>query len=61
MDAGIGNKKIILEKPIVPEINAIAEEQNSFVDSIMNGKPVAVTVEEAAEALRIAEMIMKQM
>jgi len=57
IDLGIQNKQILFEKPEVPQINAIAEEQNSFVDSIIHKTPIAVSAEEAAEALRIAEEI----
>ncbi|MFA6570935.1 MAG: Gfo/Idh/MocA family oxidoreductase [Bacteroidota bacterium] len=63
LDAGIKNKKIVFEKPVVKEINAIAEEQKSFVRAIIEKSPVAVSAEEAAEALRITglinEMILK--
>lgn len=57
IDAGVGNKKIIFEKPTVIEINAIAEEQKSFIDAINEKRSVAVSADEAAEALRIAELI----
>jgi predicted dehydrogenase len=60
IDAGLQDKKIIFEKPIVPQVNAIAEEQKVFIESIMQNKPVAVSAEEAAEALRIAELISEQ-
>jgi len=57
IEAGVKNKNIYFEKPHLPDINAIAEEQQSFVDAIMNDTPVLVSGEEAAEALRIAEEI----
>ena len=60
IDQGLTNKKIIYEKPVISEKNAIAEEQKSFIDSIIKNAPVAVSVEEAAEALRIAELINNQ-
>ncbi|OGU10468.1 MAG: hypothetical protein A2X61_08780 [Ignavibacteria bacterium GWB2_35_12] len=60
LEAGLKNKKIVFEKPVVPEINAIAEEQKSFIEAIINGLPAAVSAEEAAEALRIAELIAEQ-
>jgi predicted dehydrogenase len=60
LDAGIKNKKIAYLKPNVPEINAIAEEQSAFAYSVMNNSSVAVSAEEAAEALRIAELISEQ-
>ncbi|MBI5325767.1 MAG: Gfo/Idh/MocA family oxidoreductase [Ignavibacteriae bacterium] len=60
LEAGLKNKKIVFEKPVVPEINAIAEEQKAFIEAIINGLPAAVSAEEAAEALRIAELIAEQ-
>jgi len=60
IEAGLQNKKIIYHKPIISEINAIAEEQNAFVKAIREKSPVAVSAEEAAEALRIAELITEQ-
>jgi predicted dehydrogenase len=60
IEAGIQNKKIIYHKPIIPEINAIAEEQNAFIRAIQEKSSVAVSAEEAAEALRIAELITEQ-
>ncbi len=57
IEAGLKNKNIYFEKPVIPELNAIFEEQNSFIDSIVNNKNIIVTASEAAEALRIAEEI----
>ncbi len=59
LEAGRTKKSIIFEKPSVPPVNAIAEEQKSFADAILLKTPVAVTAREAAEALRVAEEIMK--
>lgn len=61
IEAGLNNKKIIYHKPIIPEINAIAEEQNAFIRAIQEKSSVAVSAEEAAEALRIAELITEQL
>ncbi len=60
IDAGLKNKNIVFEQPIVPQINAIEEEQRSFVASILDGAPISVTAEDAAEALRIAAVIAEQ-
>lgn len=57
IDLGLKNKNIYYEKPFVPTLNAIAEEQNAFIESINGNIPVPVGAEEAAEALRIAEEI----
>ncbi len=59
-EIGYNNKKIILEKPTITDSNAIAEEQLLFAESILEGKPVAVSAEDAANALHIAEEISKQ-
>ncbi len=60
IEAGLKDKKIVYEKPVVPQLNAIAEEQKAFVKSIMDNQPVLVGAEEASEALRIAEVISSQ-
>lgn len=57
IEAGIRNKNIYYYKPKVNQINAIQEEQNAFVNAIINNQPVAVSAKEAAEALKIAEHI----
>ncbi len=59
IEAGLKNKNIVFEKPEVPQLNAIAEEQKAFVEAISEGKPIAVNAKDAAEALRIAEAIAK--
>ncbi|MDQ1265983.1 MAG: hypothetical protein QG635_1135 [Bacteroidota bacterium] len=61
IDAGIKNKNIYFEKPVVEQSNAIAEEQKAFVESILENIPIPVAAEDAAEALRIAEIINEQM
>lgn len=53
-------KNIVYQKPDVPKLNAIQEEQKSFINSIINKQPIAVTASEAAEAVRIAEVITKK-
>ncbi len=60
LDAGVQNQKIGYFKPRVENVNAIAEEQIAFRDTILSGTPVAVSAEEASEALRIAELIAEQ-
>ncbi len=61
IEAGTRNRTILFEKPEVIGLNAIAEEQKTFIEAIANGSPVAVSAEEAAEALRIAELIVEKM
>lgn len=53
-------KSIIYEQPEVPKLNAIQEEQNSFIESILTNKPIAVTAYEAMNAVNIAEIITKK-
>jgi len=53
-------KSIVYEQPEIPKLNAIEEEQNSFVESILASKPIAVTAYEAMNAVRIAEIITRQ-
>jgi len=53
-------KSIIYEQPEVPKLNAIQEEQNSFIESILTSKPIAVTAYEAMNAVRIAEIITRK-
>jgi predicted dehydrogenase len=60
IEAGLKNANIVFEKPIVKEINAIAEEQTAFARAILDNSPVAVSAKEATEALRIAELISDQ-
>lgn len=60
IEEAVKNKKIVFEKPPVTSINAIEEEQKAFIDSIVNNKPIAVSAEDAAEAIRIAELITEQ-
>jgi predicted dehydrogenase len=57
IEEGVKGKKIVFEKPEITKINAILEEQKAFIDAITNKSPVAVSAEEATEALRIAEEI----
>ena len=60
IDTGTKNVSIIFEQPKVPEINAIDEEHRAFVRSIELNEPIAVSAEDAAEALRIVDLISEQ-
>jgi predicted dehydrogenase len=57
INQGLKNKNIYYQKPEIVQINAISEEQYAFAESITKGNPVPVRADEAAEALRIAEII----
>jgi predicted dehydrogenase len=60
LDEALHNKRIVYEKPEVAQGNAIFEEQKAFIEAINKQAPVAVSAHEAAEALRIAELINAQ-
>lgn len=59
IEAGLQNKNIFFEKPNLPVINAIDEEQKAFANAVINDLPVPVSAEDAAEALRVADEIAK--
>lgn len=50
-------KHIIFEKPEMIVTNAMVEEQNAFIHSIMNKKEVCVSLKVAADALEVVERI----
>ena len=52
-------KQIYFDSPPIKKTNAILEELESFALSIKNKKAPEVTFEQATEALRIAELIIK--
>ena len=52
-------KQIYFDSPTIESTNAIQDELESFAKSIKNKKNPEVTFEQAAEALRIAELIIK--
>ncbi|MFM8770670.1 MAG: Gfo/Idh/MocA family oxidoreductase [Candidatus Kapaibacterium sp.] len=52
-----GDKVIVHDRAEVTPVNAILEEQRAFIDSIQHQRPVAVSLKEGAEAIRIAEWI----
>ena len=52
-----GDRVIIHRSPEVVSGNAILEEQRSFFESISSSRPAAVSLQEGAEAIRIAEWI----
>lgn len=54
---GKGQKQIYFEKPEVSPNNAIKDELSSFLDSIINNKPTAVSIHDGYNALDIAHQI----
>ncbi len=57
IDVGDVSKQIYMEIPEIPQINAIDQEQRSFINSIINKEPAKVDGMQAAEALRVVEII----
>jgi predicted dehydrogenase len=60
LDLPDAKKKVSMEMPEVPQINAILEELRAFRDSILLGKPVAVPVTEAIKVLELAQAIERE-
>ncbi len=56
-----GTKLILFDKPKVEAINSIGEELRSFLESINENTPTAVTIEEGYDALSVAYQIMDKM
>lgn len=52
-----GDKTIVMDTPTIEPVNAIAQEQHSFLHSIKHHTDAVVTLTEGAEAVRIAELI----
>jgi len=52
-----GDRMIVFDTPTVPTTNAIAAEQRAFLHSIRTGEVAAVTADDGAEAVRIAELV----
>jgi predicted dehydrogenase len=53
----LADKQIIYEKPVIPPVNAMAAEQQSFIDCINNNTIPFCTLEEGVAALEVAEEI----
>ncbi len=58
---GRGVREISFEKPEVPVVNAIREELRSFAVSIRAGATPAVSIQDGAEALRVAHAVYEGM
>jgi predicted dehydrogenase len=50
-------KQIYFENPKIETNNAILDELETFADAINNNTTPIVTLEQATEALRVAQMI----
>ncbi len=53
-----GKKRIFIESPRKPSINAIETELQTFADSIINDKPCQISAEDGYKALEVAYQIM---
>lgn len=60
LDLPEAKKKVSMEMPEVPQVNAILEELRAFRDSILTGTPVAVPVTEAIKVLELAQSIERE-
>jgi predicted dehydrogenase len=56
-----GRREILFDKPAIPANNAIRDELRAFGESILLGKPVAVTLEEGSRALDVAMQVLEKM
>jgi predicted dehydrogenase len=54
------NKKIIYEKPVRKEVNALKYELELFIDCIVNDKEPEVSAEDGKRALEVAHEIIKK-
>ena len=53
-------KQIYFDNPEVTENNAILDELETFADAIENNTTPIVTLEQGAEALRVAKLIINE-
>jgi predicted dehydrogenase len=60
IEAGTRRRSILYERPEVLPGNAIERELQEFVDAVRNGTPPPVTAAAGAEALRLAEEIIRE-
>lgn len=62
IELGNGEQKILsIEQPEAPQINAIKTELSEFVSSVLNDKPVRVSVYDGYQAMDVAHQILKKM
>jgi predicted dehydrogenase len=55
-----GRKKLIMEMPTSPEVNAIQEELRNFALSVLDNKEVVVPLRDGLRALELAHLIIDQ-
>jgi predicted dehydrogenase len=61
LGSGKGMREIAFERPEVKPYNAIREELRAFANSILQGTPTKVTVEQGAAALETAHRVLECM
>ncbi len=54
------NKKLIIEQPEIPQVNAIREELKTFTEAIKQNKTPLVTLQDAYNSLKLANQILKK-
>lgn len=57
INAATNDKKIVFEEPVINTTNAMADEQQSFIDAIINDTETAVPLADGIKALEVAEQI----
>ena len=63
IDLGVGkpSKKIMFEKPQIPELNSIKEELRSFHEALINNTRPVVSIEDGYKALEVAYRILDKL
>ncbi len=60
IDKGVHKRNIVYIRPEAPPVNALLEEQKSFIDAVLNDKTPAVTGAEATAALELSEIVLNK-
>ena len=60
VDSYRGKKYISIQNPVIPDVNAIREEIQSFCKSIVNNTETEVKLEDGLRALTLVDSIVKQ-
>ncbi|MBL4861566.1 MAG: Gfo/Idh/MocA family oxidoreductase [Crocinitomicaceae bacterium] len=58
---GKPSKKILFDKPIISDVNAIKEELSTFRDAIVNDTTPIVSIEDGCTALEVAQSIIEKL
>jgi predicted dehydrogenase len=60
VDSYRGKKYISIQNPVIPDVNALREEIQSFCKSIVNNTETEVKLEDGLRALTLVDSIVKQ-